>query len=51
MTRDRKKDLGKANKSRRKKLTAHALTPKVSFGFWHQDRVNYKANKLSVLIE
>ena len=29
MPRDRKKDLGKANKSRRKKLTAHALTPKV----------------------
>ena len=44
MARDRKKDLGKANKSRRKKLIAHALALKCNLGFWHQDGVNYKAN-------
>ena len=38
MPRKRKKDLGKANKSRRKKLTAYALTlkgKKVALGCWY----------------
>ena len=33
-------------KIKEEKLTARALTSKVEFGFWHQDRVNYKANKV-----